>query len=132
LTISQTPKSAVDCAGSRGTSSSASFSPLGALESKREELRGRIRALTGSLAVERSAELMEATMAERSREETAAEVRRLRKLEGEVACAIARWNLGVFGECDCGAKIGDARLAALPWATVCIRCQGKLERKGEE
>jgi DnaK suppressor protein len=30
---------------------------------------------------------------------------------------------GTYGVCDrCGEEIGDARLEALPWATLCVTC----------
>jgi DnaK suppressor protein len=35
---------------------------------------------------------------------------------------------GGYGVCeDCGRKIGDERLAALPDATRCVACQGEWE-----
>lgn len=47
---------------------------------------------------------------------TLAEVRQLR-------VAIERIDQGAYGRCvRCGAVIGEARLAALPWATTCVHC----------
>jgi RNA polymerase-binding protein DksA len=44
--------------------------------------------------------------------------------------AIKRIDEGTFGLCqDCGAKIGKARLKALPYAWLCIKCQEKVEKK---
>ncbi len=45
--------------------------------------------------------------------------------------AIARINHGVYGACDgCDKAIPLARLEALPYATLCIKCQIKLEKSG--
>ena len=38
--------------------------------------------------------------------------------------ALVRIEEGVYGDCEeCGAKIGEARLKAIPWAPLCIACQ---------
>ena len=48
--------------------------------------------------------------------------RRLR----EIDAALARIDDGTYGRClTCGGPVGDARLAALPWASHCIECQRK-------
>lgn len=37
-----------------------------------------------------------------------------------------------FGNCqDCGDEIPFARLSALPYAELCVECQGKVDRKGQ-
>jgi len=44
--------------------------------------------------------------------------------------ALARIEEGVYGECEeCGEKITDARLKALPWAPLCIECQEEKEEQ---
>jgi len=44
--------------------------------------------------------------------------------------ALARIDDGVFGECEeCGEKITDARLKAIPWAPLCIECQEEREEQ---
>jgi DnaK suppressor protein len=46
--------------------------------------------------------------------------RRLR----EVDAALARVAAGTYGRCHaCGGPIAEARLEALPWASLCIECQ---------
>jgi DnaK suppressor protein len=48
---------------------------------------------------------------------------------GEIDAALARIDAGTFGTCQaCGGPIGDERLAALPWATLCIEDKRKQER----
>lgn len=45
--------------------------------------------------------------------------------------AISRLRSGNYGECDgCGKAIPLARLQALPYTTLCIKCQVKLEKSG--
>jgi DnaK suppressor protein len=42
--------------------------------------------------------------------------------------ALGRIEEGVYGECEeCGEKISDARLKAIPWAPLCISCQEEKE-----
>jgi len=46
---------------------------------------------------------------------------RLRATLGDVDRALAKLADGSYGVCDvCGRPIGDARLEALPWATLCV------------
>lgn len=45
--------------------------------------------------------------------------------------ALERMRDGQFGICEgCGCKIPLARLNALPYATLCIKCQREVEREG--
>lgn len=47
--------------------------------------------------------------------------------------ALERIREGSFGECEgCGASIPVARLQALPYATLCIKCQRELEELGPD
>ena len=44
--------------------------------------------------------------------------------------ALAKIENKTYGTCDrCGVRIGVARLEALPWATFCIECQSRLDRR---
>ena len=48
---------------------------------------------------------------------------------GEIDGALARIEAGTFGTCQaCGGPIGEERLEALPWATLCIEDKRKQER----
>ena len=43
----------------------------------------------------------------------------------QVRVALLRIDQGAYGLCEvCGTPIPEGRLAALPWATRCIRCAG--------
>lgn len=47
----------------------------------------------------------------------------------EIDAALARIEEGTYGVCGrCGNPIGEERIEALPWATLCIECKRKQER----
>ena len=47
----------------------------------------------------------------------------------EINAALVRIENGTYGICQrCGNSIGEERLEALPWATLCIDCKRKQER----
>ncbi len=47
----------------------------------------------------------------------------------KVNTALEKTELGTYGTCDaCGRPIKKARLKALPFATLCLNCQDRLER----
>lgn len=51
------------------------------------------------------------------------------RLLTQVDEALTRMDAGTYGICtNCGRPIAPARLMALPWAALCIDCQGKSER----
>jgi len=46
----------------------------------------------------------------------------------QVDDALGRFERGAYGICErCGAEIDPARLKALPYATLCLRCQQRSE-----
>ncbi len=48
-----------------------------------------------------------------------------------IEIALERMREGQYGICDgCGTNIPLARLNALPYATLCIKCQREAEREG--
>jgi DnaK suppressor protein len=51
-------------------------------------------------------------------------------LLGEIDAALQRIESGTYGTCtNCGNRIPEERLEALPWATLCIDCQRNQERR---
>ncbi|OLC57847.1 MAG: hypothetical protein AUH85_02260 [Chloroflexi bacterium 13_1_40CM_4_68_4] len=54
----------------------------------------------------------------------------LRSLESQVDRALAKLEQGTYGKCDdCGNPIAPERLAAIPYATLCIQDKAKRERR---
>ena len=52
---------------------------------------------------------------------------------GKIDEAIRRLETGVYGVCaECGAEIAEARLKALPFATLCVSCQEREESQQAE
>ena len=50
------------------------------------------------------------------------------KLLGQVNDALDRFDKGTYGTCRvCSGKIDPARLQALPYVTLCLRCQQRLD-----
>ena len=99
------------------------------LIAKQSELQRRI---TGTQATERSevaegdndnAQLWEVSDIRDDLDDQAAH-----ELE-QVNQALARLNAGEYGECiECGEPISEARLRALPYATLCIQCAREAEQ----
>lgn len=53
----------------------------------------------------------------------------LEVLVGEIARALHKLDHGTYGQCDsCGNAIPPARLAALPYASLCVACKSRQER----
>lgn len=101
------------------------------LYEERDSLSKRIRALQPGVRVEQAADSMDEVQNQQDRDAAAGGLKRLRETAAEVECAIARWNLGVYGECiGCDGQIKTARLEAIPWAAHCTKCQDKKERQG--
>jgi DnaK suppressor protein len=49
------------------------------------------------------------------------------KLLSQVQDALERFEQGTYGVCErCGAEIDPARLKALPYVSLCLRCQQRL------
>ncbi len=47
----------------------------------------------------------------------------------KVEAALERIEDGTYGECEeCGAKIPKARLNAIPYATMCVKCASQTEQ----
>jgi len=50
------------------------------------------------------------------------------RLLEQVRDALGRLDAGTYGKCEsCGEPIDPARLEALPYLTLCLRCQQRLE-----
>jgi RNA polymerase-binding protein DksA len=50
-----------------------------------------------------------------------------KQLLAQVSNALQRFDQGKYGVCEaCGVEIDPARLTALPYVTLCLRCQQRL------
>jgi phage/conjugal plasmid C-4 type zinc finger TraR family protein len=62
------------------------------------------------------------------REKDLALVENVNSLLDQVNGALAKIASETYGVCDgCGARIPEARLRALPYATMCVSCQSRYE-----
>ena len=51
----------------------------------------------------------------------------------QIEFALDRIQEGVYGKCEeCGKKIPESRLEALPYAALCVNCAAKQEENREE
>jgi RNA polymerase-binding transcription factor DksA len=63
-------------------------------------------------------------------EKSLALLQNLRSIEAQVDRALLKLDKGTYGRCDdCGKPIAEERLAAIPYATLCIECKAKRERR---
>ena len=94
-----------------------------ALEMEVAELHGTLKKRTGA-TIESVAEECERIVLASQRELTIEMVDRASLRLREVESALRRIREGCFGDCiDCEEQIPRRRLAAIPWASRCVRCQ---------
>ena len=100
------------------------------LKAKQAELT-KTRGLE-SIAIERSADVLEEADYKTARELPISGLNRESTVRRSVAAALYRTQDGSFGTCaHCGSEISKRRLEAVPWTSLCIRCQEAADR-GEE
>jgi DnaK suppressor protein len=102
------------------------------LERKANELDRELRKRDG-IAIEKSADQMDEIQYATERELAMRNVDRESNLLRQVKAALRRIHDGSFGICtECDSEISPRRLAALPWALLCIQCQEAADRDGQE
>ncbi len=86
-------------------------------------LNNRLEGLTRDLTSQHSADSAE-QVTERENEDVLRNLQEETRLElQQVRAALKRLESGDYGVCsNCGNEINPARLAALPYATLCIHC----------
>jgi DnaK suppressor protein len=102
------------------------------LEQKEAEL---VRVLWGRdrIAIEKSADELDAIQCASERDMAIRNVDRESTLLREVKSALRRVHDGTYGICtECESVIGSKRLTAMPWAPFCIRCQEAADRDRAE
>jgi len=96
------------------------------LESKQADLQPESRE---ALAIESSPDEMDRIQQLSEREYAMNHLQRNFNRLREVRSALARIEAGTFGVCvECEEDINLKRLAAVPWASMCISCQEAAER----
>jgi DnaK suppressor protein len=99
-----------------------------ALERKAAELARVLRQRDG-IEIQKSADQMDEIQYATERDLAIRNVDRDSALLREVKAALRRIHDGTFGSCvECDSAIGPKRLAAVPWAARCIRCQEAADR----
>lgn len=52
---------------------------------------------------------------------------------GNIDDALSRLDSGTYGICaDCGSRIAPRRLEVMPFATLCINCQAKADKRAHK
>jgi DnaK suppressor protein len=98
------------------------------LERKEFELAQVLRKRDG-IAIEKSPEQMDEIQYASERDLAIGNVDRESNLLREVKAALRRIHHGSFGTCiECEWVISPKRLAAVPWAPLCIRCQDAADQ----
>jgi DnaK suppressor protein len=102
------------------------------LEGKEAELDRLLRKREG-IEIEKSADEMDQIQYATERDMAIGNVDRDSRLLRQVRAALRRIHDGSFGTCpECESAISSKRLAAVPWAQYCIRCQETADRNGQE
>ena len=105
------------------------------LEDRRREIQDKLRSLRETLPV------VDATVKDAEEQSVDDFVQEMdfalmeMKAEslGKIDEAIRRLESGVYGVCaECGGEIAEARLKALPFATLCVTCQERAESQQAE
>ena len=103
----------------------------GILTAKVAELERFTRRRDG-IVVERSADQLEEIQAALQRALAVCNLDREFTQLRDARAALRRIEAGSFGTCqECEGNIHPKRLAAVPWATFCIRCQEAVDRNEE-
>jgi DnaK suppressor protein len=99
------------------------------LRNKRAELVGSIRSQSTHLNVgEGEHDLIDRMQGMSRREEAVTFLDALNRTLAAVDAALQAIEEGSYGDCaECGEPIASKRLAAIPWASNCIRCQEELD-----
>lgn len=100
------------------------------LEQKQSELIQALRTRDG-IAIEKSADQMDEIQYAYERDLAIRNVDRSSSLLRDVKAALRRIQDGSYGTCDeCESPISPKRLAAVPWASLCIQCQEAADQYG--
>jgi DnaK suppressor protein len=105
------------------------------LEDRRREIQDKLRSLRDTLPVEAATvkDAEEQSVDDFVQEMDFAIMEMKAESLGKIDEAIRRLEAGVYGTCaECGSDIAEARLKALPFATLCVSCQEREENEQAE
>lgn len=92
------------------------------------ELEARAGRIEAALAEPLSADSEEQAVEREDDDALAGEEHLVAREIAAVRAALERWDAGTYGAClSCGEPIAEARLAAVPEATLCIACARRAE-----
>ncbi len=107
------------------------------MQSLRNKLDARRRDLLAvldnreDLYIERQADSIDDIINATNRDFAVMQINRNARSLREIDAALERVEDGTYGMCaDCEEPISPRRLAAIPWATLCVRCQENADRRG--
>lgn len=99
------------------------------LQAKRHEMSARPPG-TDAIAIEVVPDSMDQLVFANERELAVESLNRQASILYQINRALARIEKGQFGIClHCGQTISRKRLAALPWAALCIGCQEEADHE---
>jgi DnaK suppressor protein len=103
------------------------------LQNKRCELVRAIRSQSAYLGIgDAERELVDLIQGMSRRDEAVTFLNSLTRTLADVDAALAGLKEGSHGDCaECGEPIASKRLQAIPWASHCIRCQERLDRRDQ-
>jgi DnaK suppressor protein len=100
------------------------------LEAKQDELVDGLRRRDG-IEVVTAPDALDNQQHALERELMVQNLERDSRLLRNVRAALRRLEQGEYGVClSCDEEISPRRLAAVPWAPLCIRCQEEMDRGG--
>jgi DnaK suppressor protein len=99
------------------------------LEAKQAEL-ARVLRNRDAIAIEKSADAIDEVQHAAERELAIRNLDRESQLLRMVKLALQRMDEGSYGIClHCDEPINPKRLAAVPWAPYCVRCQEQVDQQ---
>ncbi len=101
------------------------------LQTRRVELISNLERRDG-IQIEQAPDALDAVQNLMQREFAVDQMDRESRLLRQIDEALARISGGTYGTCaHCDEDISPKRLVAIPWASLCIRCQTNADRDGE-
>jgi len=104
--------------------------PKAVLESKLEDLL-KLSGIREELEIQRTADPLDQVRWSTDRETAVESLNQQARAIHEIRSALARIGKGSYGRCErCEEPIPPKRLEALPWASLCVKCQSAAELQG--